>query len=57
MLSLEVYAQKIIAECRRLLDDAAYYRQFALCSNPYGDGTASKQIVAKIVEYGAKRIL
>lgn len=40
--------QKIIAECTRLLDDATYYRQFSQCTNPYGDGTASRQIVAAL---------
>lgn len=42
--------QKIIAECSRLLDDADYYRQFSQRSNPYGDGTASKRIVATLLE-------
>lgn len=40
--------QKIIAECMRLLDDSTYYRQFSQCINPYGDGTASRQIVAAL---------
>lgn len=43
-------AQKIIAECSRLLDDADYYQQFSQRSNPYGDGTASKRIVATLLE-------
>lgn len=40
--------QKIVAECTRLLDDATYYQKFSQCSNPYGDGTASRQIVAAL---------
>lgn len=40
--------QKIIAECIRLLDDATYYQKFLQCFNPYGDGTASRQIVAAL---------
>lgn len=54
--------QKIIAECSRLLDDAAYYQQFAQRSNPYGDGTASRQIAATLLERfglitGGERVL
>lgn len=41
--------KKIVDECTRLLDDITYYKQFSLRSNPYGDGTASQQIVASIV--------
>lgn len=40
--------QKIIAECTHLLDDAVYYQQFAQRANPYGDGTASAQIVQSL---------
>lgn len=39
---------RIVAECTRLLDDAAYYGQFSQRANPYGDGTASQQIVASL---------
>lgn len=41
--------EKIIFECTRLLDDATYYQQFSQCANPYGDGAASKRIVATLV--------
>lgn len=37
-------AAVIAAETARLLDDADAYRQMALAHNPYGDGTASRQI-------------
>ena len=41
--------QKIVAACARLLDDENYYRQFSQRANPYGDGTASKQIVDSLL--------
>ncbi|MGB8518204.1 MAG: UDP-N-acetylglucosamine 2-epimerase (non-hydrolyzing) [Gallionella sp.] len=41
--------KKIVAECTRLLDDDNYYRQFSRRANPYGDGTASQQIVASLL--------
>ena len=41
--------QKIVAACTRLLDDENYYRQFSQRANPYGDGTASKQIVDSLL--------
>lgn len=37
-------AASILAETSRLLDDPAAYRRMALAHNPYGDGTASRQI-------------
>ncbi len=50
--------QKIVLECARLLDDENYYRQFSQRANPYGDGTASRQIVASLVhEFEAKNNL
>ncbi len=36
---------KIVEECRRLLDDFEHYKRMAYAHNPYGDGTASRQIV------------
>lgn len=39
----------ILEECSRLLEDAEYYRQFSVRSNPYGDGKASLRIVESIV--------
>ncbi|MBW8077594.1 MAG: UDP-N-acetylglucosamine 2-epimerase (non-hydrolyzing), partial [Gallionella sp.] len=41
--------QRIVAACARLLDDENYYRQFSQRANPYGDGTASQQIVASLL--------
>lgn len=41
-------AASILAETSRLLDDPAAYRRMALAHNPYGDGTASRQIAAII---------
>lgn len=41
--------QKIVAACTRLLDDEDYYRRFSQRANPYGDGTASKQIVDSLL--------
>lgn len=37
-------AAGIIMETTRLLDDPEAYRQMAMAHNPYGDGTASRQI-------------
>ena len=38
----------IVTECRRLLDESAYYGSFASRANPYGDGRASERIVAHL---------
>ena len=37
-------AERIAAEASKLLDDAPAYRAMAQAKNPYGDGTASRQI-------------
>lgn len=39
-------ARRIIAETGRLLDDRQAYERMARAHNPYGDGTASRQIAA-----------
>ena len=39
-------AAVIVAETNRLLDDPEAYRQMGTAHNPYGDGTASRQIAA-----------
>ena len=39
---------RIVAEATRLLDDAAEHRRMSLIHNPYGDGTASRQIAGAI---------
>jgi len=39
---------RIVAEATRLLDDPAEHRRMSLIHNPYGDGTASRQIAAAI---------
>jgi UDP-N-acetylglucosamine 2-epimerase (non-hydrolysing) len=41
-------AAMIVGEASRLLDDPEAYRRMATAHNPYGDGTASRQI-ARIV--------
>jgi UDP-N-acetylglucosamine 2-epimerase len=38
-------AQDIVREATRLLRDPAAYRAMAAAINPYGDGTAGRQIV------------
>ncbi len=43
-------AQRIVTETSRLIDDPAAYQAMASRINPYGDGTASRQIVARILE-------
>lgn len=43
--------ENIIKEVDKLLIDDSYYQEFAAAKNPYGDGTASKQIVAAMKRY------
>ena len=38
--------EQIVANAQRLLDDEGLYQKMATASNPYGDGQASKRIVA-----------
>lgn len=40
---------------RQLLDDPACYQKMARANNPYGDGTASAQIVSYIIEHYGKK--
>lgn len=40
---------RIVAEATRLLDDPAAYRAMSKVANPYGDGTASRQIADAIL--------
>jgi UDP-N-acetylglucosamine 2-epimerase (non-hydrolysing) len=42
--------QTILAETRRLLDDAHAYQSMAQAVNPYGDGKAAQRIVQAILE-------
>ena len=37
--------EKIFSEVKQLLSDASYYSTFSSAINPYGDGTASEQII------------
>lgn len=39
-------AENIVAEAKRLLDDAEVYAQMSQAKNPYGDGTTAQQIAA-----------
>ena len=39
----------IYMETKKLLDDLKEYEKMSKASNPYGDGTASKQIVDAII--------
>lgn len=41
--------RRIVSETRRLLNDAAAYRQMAQAVNPYGDGRAAGRIVAALL--------
>lgn len=41
--------EKIVSEARRLLHDPGAYVQMARAHNPYGDGTAAKQIAAALL--------
>jgi UDP-N-acetylglucosamine 2-epimerase (non-hydrolysing) len=40
----------IVAECRRLLTDSAYYETMARGGSPYGDGRAAERIVRILCE-------
>ena len=40
----------IVAEASRLLDDPVAYQTMATRTNPYGDGTAAKKIVRRILD-------
>lgn len=44
---------RIVEEASRLLDDGEAYRAMAECINPYGDGTASVQIVQRLLQDNA----
>jgi UDP-N-acetylglucosamine 2-epimerase (non-hydrolysing) len=41
--------ERIVAEARRLLSDAAHYRRMSTAHNPYGDGHAAERI-AQVIE-------
>lgn len=43
--------ERIVSACRTLLSDESEYRRMAMASNPYGDGTASKQIADILVRW------
>jgi UDP-N-acetylglucosamine 2-epimerase (non-hydrolysing) len=47
--------RRVVRETRRLLEDPRAYRRMARMSNPYGDGTASRRIVAELLKRGRKR--
>ncbi|WKN29444.1 UDP-N-acetylglucosamine 2-epimerase (non-hydrolyzing) [Apilactobacillus kunkeei] len=49
--------EKISASIDQLLDDEEEYNKMATAENPYGDGTASKQILAAIKEVFASNKL
>ncbi|MDX1973561.1 MAG: UDP-N-acetylglucosamine 2-epimerase, partial [Candidatus Sumerlaeia bacterium] len=36
--------ERIVGEATRLLTDSAHYRSMATAHNPFGDGTACRQI-------------
>lgn len=43
------HRERIVAEARRLLDDAAEYERMARAVNPYGDGHAAERIAEALV--------
>lgn len=49
--------KKISASIDQLLDDTEEYKNMATAKNPYGDGTASKQILEAIKEVFASNKL
>lgn len=46
---------RIVHETMRLLEDADHYQQMASVPNPYGNGTASKQIINAILQYQTRQ--
>lgn len=44
--------ERIVSECRRLLDDADAHRAMAQAVNPYGDGHAAERIVQALLRFG-----
>lgn len=42
--------QNIIHYCQKLLEDKDFYQQMSSAKNPYGDGTASQQIVQSLFQ-------
>jgi len=48
-------AGKIMDLCTRFLNDPEFYKRTAAIDNPYGDGRASKRIVALLKEFLLKR--
>jgi UDP-N-acetylglucosamine 2-epimerase (non-hydrolysing) len=45
-------AERIVAEAASLLDDRNQYERMSRTKNPFGDGTASKQIVRDLINGG-----
>ena len=50
------HRDRIVAECERLLDDAAAYQAVAHAHNPYGDGHASERIGEVISRFLTSRL-
>ena len=44
-------AERIVAECSRLMDDPDAYRAMAEAVNPYGDGQAAERMAEIVTEY------
>jgi len=42
--------ERIVTESQRLIQDVDHYRQMAAATNPYGDGTAARQIAGILAE-------
>jgi len=43
--------ERIVSECRRLLDDTAAHQAMARAVNPFGDGHAAERIVSRLLAY------
>ncbi len=48
-------SDRIMAECRRLLDDPKAHQAMAKAVNPFGDGHASERIVARLLETSTEK--
>ena len=48
--------ENIYKKCKELLDDKKIYNEMSNATNPYGDGTASEQIVEAILTKNIKNL-
>ncbi len=42
--------EQIVESCKALIEDTAFYKSMSSAKNPYGDGSAAKEIVKVLKE-------